>query len=528
MKRILAMLLVLCCLAALLSGCEQTERKTIVIAMPRGEFIRNMDTNYYIEWLEQQTGLKLSFVYLDESYTAQSMEKAFSEGDISVEAFFSFDVGGDYLTALSTLAEYGEKGYILPLESYLDGTTQLEQIFSNFEGYDLRAAMTSPDGSIYFMPGLDGTRSQSVGSMLWMNKSWLNDLSLPLATTAEEFRQVLLAFQTSDPNGNGQPDEIPLCGSVTPYGQQSYNVIINAFVYNDPENSRLFVEDGEVHFAPMTNEWREAIQYLNGLYTDGLLSPLQFEISERSMSELAANPRDILGAFTSDHVTSVLMQNSPEILSSYSHVAPLAGPSGVQLATAKTTLPQVNGVITANCKSPEAVFRLFDLMLSNEAFLIGRFGEKDVDWTEAAVTDMDFYGRAASIRVLNNLQNKMQNKHICELGPFFAYSEYADGVTFTGFESDQEYMNARAQLAYESFLPKESLGALLYTGAVSSEAQALRADIDAYTDDCIVSFITGELDPYDDLAWDDMLREYGKLGVDELLIAVRDAYMGGN
>lgn len=523
-RRIACALLALACVITALSGCAADTRETLTIAMPRGEYIRSMDTNYYKQWLEERTGLKLEFVYVDESRTAEYMDAVFSEGDIPVDVFFAFDSGEDYLSALTRLSEYGERGLLLPLDEYLDGTTNLEHVFSSFDSYDLRATMTSPDGKIYFMPGLDASRGQSVGQVLWLNKGWLSALEIPIPVTTEQLRETLLAFKTLDPNRNGLADEIPLAGSAASYDQQSYNAIINAFVRNDPDNSRLFVKDGAVSFAPMTEQWREAMKYLNGLYADGLLSPLQFELSTRSLSELASNRNDLLGGFTAENVTDVLRQNSPEVISGFTHVAPLQGPDGTANASVKTQMPSIAGVITTSCANPDAAFRLLDLMLTEEAFRIGRFGEEGVDWTAAGVTDMDFYGRRATIRVLNGLQNKMQNKHISELGPFFAYPEYADGVTFTGFESDQEYINARAHWTYEPYIPEERLGALLYTGSISAHAQALRPAIDTYTDECIVRFITGELDPHDDAIWAAVSEKFEQLGWRELVSEAQRAY----
>ena len=44
-------------------------------------------------------------------------------------------------------------------------------------------------------------------------------------TTIEELKNVLTAFKTQDPNGNGQADEVPMVGS-----QDMINYLVNAFV----------------------------------------------------------------------------------------------------------------------------------------------------------------------------------------------------------------------------------------------------------------------------------------------------------
>jgi ABC-type glycerol-3-phosphate transport system substrate-binding protein len=384
--------------------------------------------------------------------------------------------------------------------------------------------MTGRDGHIYFYPGLDTSRAGETGQILWLNKNWLSKLSLPVPTTTEELRAVLLAFKTGDPNGNGTADEIPLCGSAYPYGQQCWINLISAFVFDDPENSRLYAENGEIVFAPETAGWRDAMIYLNRLYAEGLIDPLALDLSPRSLLDLVCSPSDMLGGFTADALTDVALQNSPEILAKYIHVAPLAGPDGARRASGKTVLPTVAGVISAACESPEAVFRLFDLMLSEEAFLIGRFGEENVDWALGGVTDLDFYGRPAQVRVINRLSERVQNKQISELGPFFAWPSLADSVSYTGFDSDAAYIDARAHLAYLPYVPAQNIGALLASAALPEEIQQIRREIDAYTDKSIIEFMTGARDPNDDNDWSAYQRKYRLLGSEELTRGVQEAY----
>ena len=45
---------------------------------------------------------------------------------------------------------------------------------------------------------------------MMINKAWLDKLGLQVPTTWDELENVLKAFKTQDPNGNGQADEIPM------------------------------------------------------------------------------------------------------------------------------------------------------------------------------------------------------------------------------------------------------------------------------------------------------------------------------
>ena len=518
---LMALVSVIACFA----GCASDEsREEIVIAIPYNKYIRNIGTNYYIEWLEQQTGLSVKFNILYEALTADYLRSMFASGYVKSDAFFSLFDKGSLIDNNMLVQEFGEKGYIIPLTNYIGQSTYLNAIFRDYPGYDLRSAITSPDGQIYYMPGFDPSISESNFTVLWLNESWLKRLKLNIPRTTEEFRGVLYAYRTGDPNGNGEHDEIPLAGSFDVLNEQSYNFIINAFVYNDPVNSHLFIKDSVVNFAPVTNEWRDAMKYLRALYDDGLLSPLQFAMGHNGLEALANDPNKVLGGFTSKSVTDVVFRDNPELIHTYVHVAPLEGPDGASHATMRTPLPKPAGIVASGCKNPEAVFKLFDLMLSEEAFLIGRYGEENTDWIPAYSTDLDSYGNKATVRVINQLWDVVQNKHICEIGPFFAYPKYADGVTFLGSEASQEYKNARAYHAYEQYKPKEYIKTTLFCEEALMELHEMRAAIYTYTDENTRKFITGESDPFDDSVWGDYIRGYAHLGIEKFLDAVQTAY----
>jgi putative aldouronate transport system substrate-binding protein len=499
-------------------GNTPDNREEIVISIPYNEYIRNIDTNYYKLWLEEQTGLSIKFNIIYEAPSADYLRSMFASGYIESDAFFSMLGGEDFDEWNNLIQEFGEKGYILPLNDYIEQSLYLNVIFDSFTDYDLREVMTSPDGNIYYMPGLDPSVAERHFGVMWLNQTWLKTLNLNVPQTTDDLRDVLYAFRQGNPNGNELRTEIPLAGSYDVLSEQVCNAIINAFVYNNPENSRLFLQNGAVRFAPITDEWREAMKYLNGLYADGLIDP--FSYSHNILTNLANSPWDVLGGFTSQSVTDVLFQNNAELINAFLHIAPLAGPDGTRNATVRTPLPRPAGVITSNCKNPEAVFKLFDLMMSEEAFLIGRYGEENVDWVRADITDTDFYGNRASVRVINHLRNRVQNKNINEIGPFFAYPAYADGVTFLAFDISYEYKNARAYRTYERYKPSEYISTTIFHNR--PEIQHLRRAIDAYTEESIEAFVTGAADPFNDTAWEAHLQKYRTLGIEKFIESVAE------
>lgn len=112
------------------------------------------------------------------------------------------------------LMKYGADGTIIPLNDLIDKhMPNLKALFDKRP--DIKAIVTAPDGNIYSLPAGEelGTGQEDIGSnpdFLYINQDWLKKLGLNMPTTLQEYHDVLLAFKTKDPNGNGKADEIPL------------------------------------------------------------------------------------------------------------------------------------------------------------------------------------------------------------------------------------------------------------------------------------------------------------------------------
>ena len=521
---LVALALVTCVLFFACTAAEPPEGEPVVVRLcaPQNAYIEHFETNAYKLWLEQQSGLTIEMTWLPEQDADQIMALALSTGENLPDAYVGF--GNNNALNHISIQRYGQQGTVLPLGELIEQYgTNLKSVWAELSAYSVKELMTSADGQIYFMPGFSSSPITRYRQVMWVNKGWLDALDLPVPTTTEEFEAMLLAFATGDPNGNGVADEIPLAGTEDYPGKQVYDYLFNAFIYNNEKNMRLLLERGQVRFAPVMDEWRAGLRYMNGLYEAGLISPLSFHQDDQQMKQMANDPRDILGAFTTSGITYTVQQNSPEIMARYVGIAPLEGPEGVRLATVSIPLPKVNGIITTACKNPEAVFQLFDLMLSEEACLRGRYGEQGVDWDFAAPGEVSMYGTPATIRIINQLWNTPQNKHLKQIVPYVSRPKFSGGVSWDGVTTDGEYMNAQAAMLYQPYEPTEFVGLLVYTPEEELAIQTQRSDIERYVRQSIADFITGTRDIDSDAQWNDYCAQFEALGLPAFLDASQNA-----
>ncbi|MCL2056738.1 MAG: hypothetical protein FWH02_05920, partial [Oscillospiraceae bacterium] len=186
--------------------------------------------------------------------------------------------------------------------------------------------------------------------------------------------------------------------------------------------------------------------------------------------------------------------------------------------------PRPHGVITSASKHPEEVFKLFDLMLSEEASLMGRYGEHGVDWDFAGEGDVSIYGTPATIQIINQLWNTPQNKHLAQIIPYVSRPKFSGGVTWDGNTTDGEYMNAQSALLYADFEPEQYIGELIYTPDEEARIQGIRTSIEEYVTRSIIAFITGTRDIHDDADWQRYLQHFDDLQLPLFLQVAQTAY----
>ena len=525
MKTILSGILILAVLSGLAacSGSDKGdtggERITVRLVAPQNPYIQDFDTNLYKLWLEEQTGLTIEITWLPLEDAEKIVKQQLAVGNDLPDAYIGFGESTYSIFTNPNIQVYGERGVIIPLNSLIDQYgTHTKELWAELPEYNIQSYMTSADGNIYFMPGFSSSTITRHRQIMWVNKGWLDALGLEAPQTTDEFRDMLRAFKSNYPNA------IPMAGTQEYYSKQPYDFLINAFVYNDINNSRLLLENGIVGFAPVRDEWRDALVYIRGLYDEGLYSPLSFTQDNQQMNQMANDPNDILGAFLSPGITLTVYQNSPEMLERYIGIEPLEGPNGVKLSTVFMSVPKPNGVITSSCRHPEEVFKLFDLMLSEEACLMGRYGTKGVDWDFAEAGTVSVYNTPATINIINQIWNTPQNKHICQIGPYVSRPYYSGGVTWDGNTTDGEYMNAQTAMRHREFEPHEYIGTLIFTPDEGTRIEKIRSDIEAHVKETAVGFITGTRDINDDSEWLNYLREFNSLGLEEFLQTAQAAW----
>ncbi|MDR1900771.1 MAG: extracellular solute-binding protein [Treponema sp.] len=359
------------------------EKVTLDVLWNLEPYYTDLLTNSHIIEFEALTNVHANFIQVASEGFGERLNLLLNSGEYP-EVIISTG-----FASASDLVRYGTMEKILiPLNSLIE--EQAPNIKAYYAKYPwVKEAITSPDGNMYAIPTIDsGAKSLnhvSISYKLWLNTEWLNKLGLSKPTTTEEFRTVLRAFKTRDPNGNGRADEIPLTGAQGTWAADPWYYLLNAFGYYDD----TLVALRNNTFTPTANQdyIRDGLAYIKSLYDEGLIDPAAFTQTLEQMTAVGNNPGTvIMGAAVCGHIQMAVDINNVERSKVYTVLEPLTGPSGyrgIPFAGDERKSSSGSFAITDKCINPAVAIKWADAHNTNYWSLRQNVGKKGVHWDDA-------------------------------------------------------------------------------------------------------------------------------------------------
>ena len=235
----------------------------LVVKRPATDKIANMQ---WAKDLEADCDCKIEWQEVSEDAWAQQKNATLAAGkiaDVSLHAFFP-----------ANAAQF--PGLFEDLSKDLDKMPNVKQFFK--EKPDAQKLTTDPEGHMYALPSSRGKSYSGTGQHMFINKTWLDKLGLQVPTTWDELENVLKAFKTQDPNGNGQADEIPmnirkLDSYFTYYSPMlllNSTGIVTGF-NKGASPTGFYAKNGVVKSFLTSDEYKEVVKYYHKLISEGLI-----------------------------------------------------------------------------------------------------------------------------------------------------------------------------------------------------------------------------------------------------------------
>ncbi|KRG13827.1 ABC transporter substrate-binding protein [Virgibacillus soli] len=423
--------------------------------------------------------------------------------------------GGDYPDAfhsvgLSTqdLITYGGQGVLVPLNDLIDKyAPNFKKILE--ENPDIKRGITMPDGNIYSFPRIYEPDFDAVLAnwKLWINEDFLNALNMEEPMTLDEFYDYLKAAVNNDPNGNGKADEIGISASGDGH---LINIFKGSFGLGNRGIDHKYVdmdpETNELRFFPIHDGYKEMLQYLNKLYSEGLIIEDLYTVKSEETHARGAD-----GLFAATVTTNPQTGYGRD---EYIGAVTLEGPHGDKLhSNYGSSLNNVGGfAITDKNQYPEETIRWIDYFYSDEGsrlFFMGVEGETYVENEDGTVEYTDL--------IENNPDGLTRTEAISKYltwraGPYPAFVKRDYFGVKTSNEAAEKFKENR---------PKEIWPPFNFTNEESEIMSSVGTDIEDYITESQAKFITGKTS-FDE--WDKYVETVKKVGLDQYMEIYQDGY----
>ena len=289
----------------------------------------------------------------------------------------------DISIALFAQADLAGYPYFEDLSDDLD---QLPAVKKFFEDRDYaRKSATTMDGNIYQIPNdvVSQGESNATGQTFLINKTWLDKLGLEIPRTWDELTTVLEAFKTQDPNGNGKADEIPWnirametagFGWYSPFQLINSTGISTAMTMSPAGPEGVYVKDGKVGNFLQTDNFRQVVEYLSKLTSEGLIPKAGWTKDDSKWnSELKSDGKTAITGMAITWDTTSFGDLADQYVS---FPVPSATDNPDDATAEQAQLASYDGMaIKADAPNKEAIFKVVEKMMDTDVSVAQYFGD---------------------------------------------------------------------------------------------------------------------------------------------------------
>ena len=514
----------------------------ITIGIPESLVVEDYDTNAFTLWLEEKTGVNINFhkfATQAQDYKTQLSVMILDETARLPDILINMEYLGT-----TAWKRYAKEGYFLDLTEYFEDREGKGKAYwdsakeSNIpEAYvkDVLRQSSDDEGRIFSFPRIEMTVIDTMDYMPMINQDWLTKLNLKMPKDPESLYQVLKAFKTQDPNGNGFQDEYPLIGGGAngTVGSDIINWIVNMFLYYDDYDWFNLSSDGKKIEVPFTsNAYREALIYLNKLKSEGLI---EYNWTFQEVSSKVNSKTPVVGVVV-DHPTLVFTPGKKTIDPYVS--MPYWGYAVRREYRYGQDCFITEGALDGMEENPEVVDKCWEIlctMASKEGSYRQRYGEKGVNWTDADPGAKSFLGWDADVKLLtSDIFSTMGNECWKDNAAILLGAAENETVQVDANTDDWTIKKLNLLKAiYDNFeimeakTPKYTMPHIIRTEEQKEETQNERSNCQSAVNSWCVKFISGELDPNKDADWNAYKKELDDLGLQTWINQTQKLYEAG-
>jgi putative aldouronate transport system substrate-binding protein len=268
-------------------------------------------------------------------------------------------------TTVSDAKRYGMDGLFIPLDELLE--RHGKNILRAIEEEGIEDDMRALDGKIYFFPKISLQQPEP----FMVRRDWLEKYDLKTPQTLEDIYNMLHVFKEKDPAGNSQ---------TIPYGSHMFNdpsiSYLNAFYRAFTVDKDFMLKGDRMVWGPAQPEMKQAMKYLNRLYSEGLLDNEAPILAKKQWEEQVAAGRVGMIVYSSvrtDYFTRIFQETDSE-----AKMVGIPPPTGIDGKKHVAPMPRFSAdfcmAVTRDTAHAELIVQFFDYVFSPEGRMIVSYG----------------------------------------------------------------------------------------------------------------------------------------------------------
>ena len=400
------------------------------------------------------------------------------------------------------IVKYGGMGVLAPLEELIPVyAPNLQKLID--EDPAILSRITAPDGHIYALPAVISLTAAR-DDKFWINKAWLDQIQMEIPKTVEELEAVLRAFKGVDFNGNGEADEIPM-------GISDAMALVRRFAgvwgYEYQFGTYLEVsEDGVVTTYLTDDHFKDMLQWLASMYAEGLIDPEIFtQEYAKYTAKMAGQQMGLFFNQADDTFDS----------SDFVGISPFSGKSDRQYVEAAPAARD-NGVfaISTECENIEAALRWIDYFYGYEGSILMRYGVEGENM---------YFDEDGKPHYNDGILDSPEGSGT-EIGKYTIWpgGGAPQWVNEDNCEAIASEATRAAQEALDPYVPDQIYAEPLLDEETSDRRSVLWTDLNNYMTETLSKMIRGELNFESD--WDTYVETMNAIGIDEWVSIYQTAY----
>ncbi len=332
---------------------------------------------HYLEYYMKQLGYNVELDVIEGSNDADKMQTLLGTGDLP-----DLVLGrANSLSNLNAVTYGANEGMLLDWTPYINDKEIMPNVNALLQSNpEVFEASTCIDGAIYALPCFSercylwGNGNLPRGITLYYDTvNWLEPLGLKPPETAEELIEVMRAFQKKKKKKEEGGDGVVYMGTTGNLEQYLWTALgFFGNVIND-SGTAIAVKDGEVYLPAATEEYREYIELMHTMYTEGLIPQDYFTMDPETVNSMVATRAYPMVGNSRWGIEDY----SEELLDWVAWPAVTAGSNEKAICSISSNIDYGCVWVSAETEHPEVIARMIDYAYGAEGYDILVLGPKE-------------------------------------------------------------------------------------------------------------------------------------------------------